>query len=542
MKASLLFNGHPARNGAAASGAASLAAEFKPARAPFGSVSALAPAWRNAVFFLGITVLAVLYQLRWGTIPDTSWLITVCERVLDGDRLYVDIVETNPPFTIWLYLPPVALARALGIAPEILVHALSYLAALAGLFFAGRILRAGRFPETASLVALAPAFYAMLVIFPGNAFSQREHIGMALFVPLLVLVAWRARRDGAPPRVGIAVLAGLSGSVLLLLKPHYAVMVLLPVLFAVWRRRSLRPVFSVENWVIGVVCCAYLAAVLTFHPEYLRDVYPLVADTYLRIHSVLPIVLNYGPRWIFLMALVWLIWPRGTVPELASVATFASIAALVPLLAQGKGWPYHAFAALLCAVFALLCLHALAPADRRHQGRTGRSSLAGRAIAALVLAGIVFSYTPFWATEKPAPGLISPVRAATDHPSVALIGANIADGHPFNRMVGGRWIADYGGDWLFNIARYLSTQAARAGNSTEAARYDAIAERYARAKRGEFARARPDIVLLRRGRWAEALFHRFGFDAVLASYHVIAEDSGSVVYLRNGYTAAPADD
>jgi len=33
---------------------------------------------------------------------DVSWLITVCERVLSGDRLYVDILEVNPPASVWL--------------------------------------------------------------------------------------------------------------------------------------------------------------------------------------------------------------------------------------------------------------------------------------------------------------------------------------------------------------------------------------------------------------------------------------------------------
>ena len=43
--------------------------------------------------------------------------IPVCQRLLDGERLYVDIIETNPPFTIWLYLPAVYLANLLPMLP-----------------------------------------------------------------------------------------------------------------------------------------------------------------------------------------------------------------------------------------------------------------------------------------------------------------------------------------------------------------------------------------------------------------------------------------
>jgi hypothetical protein len=76
-----------------------------------------------AAAIAAITILSAFYQQRWGTIADTSWLITVCERVLAGERLYVDLIETNPPFSVWLYMPPVALAKALGLSSEIPVQA-----------------------------------------------------------------------------------------------------------------------------------------------------------------------------------------------------------------------------------------------------------------------------------------------------------------------------------------------------------------------------------------------------------------------------------
>ena len=43
---------------------------------------------------------------------DTAFLLYAAERVLDGARLYVDVVEINPPLIIALNLPAVLLARA----------------------------------------------------------------------------------------------------------------------------------------------------------------------------------------------------------------------------------------------------------------------------------------------------------------------------------------------------------------------------------------------------------------------------------------------
>ena len=36
---------------------------------------------------------------------DVSWLLTVGERVLGGERLYADVFETNPPMAVLVYLP-----------------------------------------------------------------------------------------------------------------------------------------------------------------------------------------------------------------------------------------------------------------------------------------------------------------------------------------------------------------------------------------------------------------------------------------------------
>jgi hypothetical protein len=61
---------------------------------------ATTPRTRLATIWLiaGALVCAVAVGLR-AVLPfnvDVSWLLIVCERVLDGQRLYLDILEINP--------------------------------------------------------------------------------------------------------------------------------------------------------------------------------------------------------------------------------------------------------------------------------------------------------------------------------------------------------------------------------------------------------------------------------------------------------------
>jgi hypothetical protein len=479
---------------------------------------------------VAITVFAIFYQQRWGTITDTSWLITVCERVLAGDRLYVDIFETNPPFSVWLYMPPVALAKVLGIAPEILVHAWTYLAAIVGLGLAGIIVRRAGLPEAPKLFNLAPVFYALLVIMPGNAFSQREHIGMALFLPLLALTAWRAREQAPPPSAGIAVLAGLCGSVLVLVKPYHALMVLAPALFVVVRRRSLRPLFAPEYWTIGAACIAYLALVLVFHRAFIDDIYPMVAETYVQVRFLPTVLERYALPYAAVMALVWFLSRRrlGS-QELATVAMLASAAGIVCLVYQGKGFPYHAYPALLCALVALLCVLALPRAD----GRAGRR-FGNIAIPLVAAAVILYAFAPFRFVVLPEAALVQAAGAATERPTVAQIGTDLSIGHPFSRMIGGHWVSAYSSDWLGSSALMLSEAG---GPETE--RHLAIARDYVARKRAELERTRPDIILTQNNDilWQKIMAEEDGLAPFLQNYRLLAEGRRMRVLIRKDYSA-----
>src|ERR1700729_2521834 len=64
---------------------------------------------------------------------DVAWLLTVGERVLDGQRLYSDIVEINPPMAVLSMLPGIALARALGVEPQVVIDAQMLLLAAASM-------------------------------------------------------------------------------------------------------------------------------------------------------------------------------------------------------------------------------------------------------------------------------------------------------------------------------------------------------------------------------------------------------------------------
>ncbi|EFG6100972.1 hypothetical protein BMP26_005301, partial [Escherichia coli] len=380
-----------------------------------------------------ILAIAPFWQLRFGVNGDASWIITMCERVLAGDRLYVDLIETNPPFTIWMFMPAVLLARMLGVSPEFMMHLYAYVACIGGLAFAGAIVRRANLPERDGLFAILPVMVGLLVLFPGNSFAEREHLGIALLLPLLALMAWRTTDPSARPGIGWSLPAGLLGSVIVLIKPYYVLMILVPAVWSAWRRRSLAGLFEPEYWAAGLACLVYLFAVLTLHPEFMADVYPLLRDTYMRTSRPLFVLQIYGPTIAIIGYLIYR-YRAGTASSLVALAILAGAAGLVPLVYQGKGWAYHAYPSLFLLLTTLTYLfrQAISCSEKSKPGLVG--------ILLMVVTFVVAS-VPFQVMYRADENMLETVRAsAPDNPGVALIGAGIEAGHPFTRLVGGHWI------------------------------------------------------------------------------------------------------
>jgi len=130
--------------------------------------------WVAPVAALFAAFAAIAIQSLWIPLDaDVSWLITVCERVLSGDRLYVDILELNPPASVWLYMPFVWLARAIGVRPEAAVAGAFVAGGLASAFATLRIARLLDF--TLKLPWLAIALPVITLVLPMALFAQREH-------------------------------------------------------------------------------------------------------------------------------------------------------------------------------------------------------------------------------------------------------------------------------------------------------------------------------------------------------------------------------
>ena len=274
---------------------------------------------------------------------DVAVILAISDRWLGGERMYVDMIDVNPPLIFMLNLIPAALSRLLSMEDtQALVFCVLAIAlwsvVVSWRMFPSLVAPAAR---TQHMIFLPLALF-LAVVYPGEMFAQREHIMLLCAVPYLLLAA--ARFDGLKVSRGrmltIAVIAGLGFA----LKPHFLAIPLLIEVYLLTARGWRKTLFDAVPWIMLGVMAAYVAAAWIFTPEYFTSVLPLVFDSYEEIGGTNPLNVLYGRLLAPFMLMMVPLTIAAFLLRLSPLTRMAGLAALGGALsgiAQAKGWPYH---------------------------------------------------------------------------------------------------------------------------------------------------------------------------------------------------------
>ena len=433
---------------------------------------ALTAALLAAAFAIGLLV----------SVPDVTWLQIAAERVLHGQRLYAQVLEVNPPLSVFIYAPALLLADGLGLQPEAVTAGLCVLAILASLALSGAILRplVGNDPVRGWKLAAAGAF--VLGVMPAAAFGQREHLAVIALLPFIAVTALRA--EEGRPRAILAILAGFGLGVALGLKPHFAAVAALPALWAC-RRAIWRPLLQPEYWAGALTLGGYAMTVLVLFPGYLTDVVPVLREVYLPVRT---------PLWLLLIlpgiplalgaALVGrLMRLEG---RLLAVPMLAALGGALAFLAQGKGWPYHAYPMLAFAALGLLW-PAVMTSGARAWSWIDRPMLLIPPLAAMAWLS---------ANVDSAPLARAVAAAAPAAPSLIAVSGNLGVGMPIVRAAHARWVGSEPSQWISDGA--LRREEAETLTPAQRFRLDALMDSERTRLAQDIRAGRPDVVLLDR--------------------------------------------
>jgi hypothetical protein len=314
------------------------------------------------------------------TIPlnhDAAWLLYLSQQVLGGARLYVDLVEVNPPLIIWLGIPVILAERSTGIS-----YVTLFPAVIAGIGIVSVALcncLSGHL-ETAQRSAFTSAVAVALFVAPVGIWGQREHILVLLTLPYIVASAARGR--GVDPRMPR--LLGIAAGLGFALKPHF---LLVFAVFEGWLFLTQRRLWKGALYAAGVIV-AYGLVVVTM-TDYVPQIWALRAV----YGSFAP-----GPRLLLVSAYGALLalsiaamLVRGDGQHLRTTFAVATAAWGTVAVIQGKGWGYHFFPAIVAAV-CLVALALIGLNSRRVYNVPAALLPAMLALAAAMMAPLARSY------------------------------------------------------------------------------------------------------------------------------------------------------
>jgi hypothetical protein len=406
-----------------------------------------APAKRgqlSALWWLSILIVFVVAVLLRQVVPlntDVSWLLTVGERVLNGERLYSDIVEINPPMAVLSYLPGIALARALALDPKIVIDCQLLLLTVVSLVATWRILTCS--PTTAHVkwAPLAVWSAAVLTILPMQVYGQREHMATLTFLPALAVYMLRGDRQRLPPWA--IVTAGIGAGITLAFKPFFVAPVALCIVLTSMRARSWQTLFAPENWIAGVLVGAFSCYTYLAYPEYFSITYPLVRDTYLSWSMPVGVFMLNSATLISAIAAIAILYDyrKSRLDSRMLVILLASLGFAISFFLQRRGWSYHSYPMVAVSLLGLGYL--MLDANRPRTDAVGLS-----AMAATFALGIQWFDASVY---------IGPIEAAVaplkPNPRILVLSGEAAIGHPLVRTLHGTWVSRQENLWIREFVR-----------------------------------------------------------------------------------------
>ena len=376
---------------------------------PFADVSAAIPRqarsgrarmlrWAGfapAIFFLTIVLLPPLNH-------DVAAVLDFSRRWLAGERLYVDLIDVNPPLIFILNLVPAALARwtPLGPAQAIILCLVGVAGLVWWLCVNLRVREREGWIEAAVLTACLP----LLLVMAGSDFGQRDVLMAMVAIPYCLLAARRIEGPPAPGRLAIIVviLAALGFA----LKPYFLMVPLLVEGLVLWRRGPAQALRDPVPWLMGAIWAAYLLLILIAFPVYYQKILPFAWEVYGAIHGPGPwgvLVTDMMGAAAFLLVVaisLTLRWHAGTFAQALAVA---ACGAFISAWMQHKGWPYHVIPVTILACGAIVTA-AARWADRvlpLAEARSAAPALAAFAAIAILLYAVRGGEAPWREAEYP---------------------------------------------------------------------------------------------------------------------------------------------
>lgn len=419
---------------------------------------------RGARFWLAsIIAVALSLGLRLdGLTADVSWLLTMCERMLSGEKAYVDIFETTPPIPTLLYMPAATISRATGLNSAIILVLWTYLCALYAVFLAWRIM-----PSESDVAFSQRERFAAISIFSlfflaNDAFAQREYFAAAFVLPIasvLIRHSQTSKWIGGGLRWQAILLAGLAVAIK---PPLFALPGVFAAVYHLWTTRDLRSLYSSGLIAAAMFSAALTAISLISFPAYLENLTPYMRDIYVAYRTPLLDGIRTPQFWAIATPLVATLvyFRQAQRPYAIKLLVAMSIGFAVAFVLQNKFYWYHSYPAMFLGGMCAFDLIASRLAPLLVERSLSISSLSKLTVAMLIGAGLCAQMLN--ANDDKAYKLQNMAWAdGKTGMTASAISTGIEFSFPLARKIDAIWVDRIHGQWVAGYARRMLKSTAR---------------------------------------------------------------------------------
>lgn len=473
-----------------------------------------------------IFVIAVVQ--RWHSLinHDVSWSLYAAQRNLAGAKLYIDLVDVNPPLIFWLMSPSVWFADMAGISISDSAKIFTFGCIAGSIGLCAAILR--RIKPVAWPAGLIAITFAMTVLV-GKDFAQREHLLVIFAMPFLLLVV--ARRENIAIGSTVVNLVSLFAAIGFCLKPYFLIVPIMLELYLLVALGWRKALFRREQLAMITLGIAYISAIFIFTPEYFSRILKYALEVY---------QLGYGLRYsetfwrapivtfASMIAYYWFfVRPSQKLDAVVKVLALSAFGLFIAFMVQSKGWPYQLYP--VNAMVVVLGMMFLARGILEGLGETKRKLVLQLLLVPLLFLmlkpAIAFSYSRAKVSQWQA--------AVARYPgtnSVLILSDTVTQGFPFVADANLTWASRFPCSWL---SPGIAKRRAQIGGTTPL--IDEIETFSRRAIAEDIFRYRPQLVFvdvtenkIRFGKTRFDYIADFSKDAMFRSEWMNYEKTGTV--------------
>ena len=297
---------------------------------------------KSCAFFgsLAIIALSVLIRSTRDIGHDSAACLEITQKFLNGGKYYLDFFENNLPLVFYFLSLAQIPAKFFAINPIIALEIFTNLVGILALYFTAKILKRSsvikdQITFNIIILAFACGFFLRVFTLSFNEFGTKSTFYLALAMPYISF--WLLEK----PKKSDQIIAGIIAALIFCLKPHYGILVIIFELARLFEKKSIKPIFRLQNYVTFALLVFYLVFLLFHFPDYIAAI-PSFSKIYFNgFFGIFFVIKEDLLPFVLLMTLCFSFVKK---PSLLKTLFIASLGSLLVVIAEFVGGMDQRFA------------------------------------------------------------------------------------------------------------------------------------------------------------------------------------------------------